>query len=414
MEKEKQVAIVLGGTNPHIELIKNLKTRGYHVILVDYLKAPPAKMFADEHIQESSLDHKAVQRIAREKKAACVLALCVDQANFVAACVSEELGLPAPYGYSIFEQSANKIKMKEKLVKAKIRTSPFQVLHSLNQLNDVRLKYPLVVKPADCGGSKGVRKVSNREELKCAAEEAFNLTQRDSILVEDFCEGLEVSADCFIQNGQAKVLMFREKYIHSHNTGTVLASYASVSPVLLSTGAETEISHAIQSIADNFNLETTPLLVQFIVNEDRASVLEFAPRIGGGLNFRTIPLKTGIDIIQASVNAWLGKSVELNECLYNGYVSTNHVYALPGLFGEVRNYQRLLRDEVITEIYIHKARNAIIGKSMSSSDRVASFIVKADTKQELFNKMDLAFDTLDVLDINGKSVLHREVGFLKR
>ena len=52
---DKPVALVLGGTNPHIELIKQLKERGYYVVLVDYLDNPPAKKYADIHEQESFL-----------------------------------------------------------------------------------------------------------------------------------------------------------------------------------------------------------------------------------------------------------------------------------------------------------------------------------------------------------------------
>ena len=56
----KKNALVLGGTVPHISLIKKLKERGYHTILVDFLSNPPAKTFADEHIQESTLDKEII------------------------------------------------------------------------------------------------------------------------------------------------------------------------------------------------------------------------------------------------------------------------------------------------------------------------------------------------------------------
>ena len=62
-------AIVLGGTYPHSALIQKLKARGYYTILVDYLDHPAAKPFADEHIQESTLDMDKVCQIAKEQKA---------------------------------------------------------------------------------------------------------------------------------------------------------------------------------------------------------------------------------------------------------------------------------------------------------------------------------------------------------
>jgi formate-dependent phosphoribosylglycinamide formyltransferase (GAR transformylase) len=81
------VAIVLGGTSPHIELIKNLKNRGYYVILVDYYENPPAKICADEHLQESALDKDKVLEIAQRRKASLVLSCCVDK--FIPVCSSD-------------------------------------------------------------------------------------------------------------------------------------------------------------------------------------------------------------------------------------------------------------------------------------------------------------------------------------
>ena len=71
-EHNKPVAIVLGGTNPHVTLVEKLKKRGYYTVLIDYLPNPPAAQVADEHLQESTLDKELVAKIAREKHAAMI------------------------------------------------------------------------------------------------------------------------------------------------------------------------------------------------------------------------------------------------------------------------------------------------------------------------------------------------------
>ena len=82
---EKQIALVLGGTVPHMELIRQLKERGYYTILIDYLDNPPAADVADEHIKESTLDEEKVLEIAKQRRASLVISGCVDQAN-ISAC----------------------------------------------------------------------------------------------------------------------------------------------------------------------------------------------------------------------------------------------------------------------------------------------------------------------------------------
>ena len=105
----KPVAVVLGGTFPHITLVENLRQRGYYTILVDYYDNPPAKASADEHLQESTLDKKKVLDIARSRNAELVISACIDQANVTACYVADKLGLPAPYSYETALRVTNKI-----------------------------------------------------------------------------------------------------------------------------------------------------------------------------------------------------------------------------------------------------------------------------------------------------------------
>ena len=94
---EKPVAIVLGGTAPHVLLVDKLHERGYHVVLVDYLSNPPARRVADEHIQASTLDKEKMLEIAKEKKASLIISTCIDQAFSVCCYVAEQLNHPHPY-----------------------------------------------------------------------------------------------------------------------------------------------------------------------------------------------------------------------------------------------------------------------------------------------------------------------------
>src|SRR5690554_5176276 len=118
-------AIVLGGTVPHIALIERLKMRGYYTVLVDYLSDPPAKEYADEHIQESTLDPRIVLEIARNIETDLVISACIDQANAIACYVAERLNLPHPYSYDTALDVTQKHRMKSIMEQAGIPTSDF-------------------------------------------------------------------------------------------------------------------------------------------------------------------------------------------------------------------------------------------------------------------------------------------------
>ena len=123
MSMNKQTAIVLGGTSAHIALIKNLKQRGFYVILADYLDNPPAKEYADEHVQASTLDEQEILALAKERCADLVISACVDQANITACYVMEQLGKTTPYSYETALAITNKGVMKQKMMEYGVPTS---------------------------------------------------------------------------------------------------------------------------------------------------------------------------------------------------------------------------------------------------------------------------------------------------
>jgi biotin carboxylase len=364
---------------------------------------------ADEHVQVSTLDMEGVLSLARARKASLVIATCVDRTNVTAAFVAEQLGLPAPYGYATAEKIANKLTMKQRLAELGVPIPRFQPVRTLEEAERLAVDFPIVVKPIDCGGSKGVRKASDGHELRLAVQEAFKVTRAKEILIEEFCAGVEVSADCFVADGEPHVFLLRQKYVPSAGIAMVLSNYACVCPAPISLAARDKIYRAARNIARGFGLRTTPLLIQFFVDGDDVRVVEFAPRVGGGMNYRLVPLHTGIDIVDLSVAAYFGHKSVLAENEPSGFISDSHVYADPGRFGEVQNQDRLLTEGVVDEFYVHKARGAEIGPSLSSADRVASFIVRAASVEELLRKTRKVFEELIVLDVHGRSIIRRDI-----
>jgi biotin carboxylase len=406
---QNPLAIVLGGTQAHVELIRQLKSRGYRVLLVDYLDAPPAASVADEHSRVSTLAMDEVAALARQRNAALVIATCVDRANVTAAYVAERLALPAPYGHDTAALIANKLTMKQRLVSAGIPTAPFVALQRGAGVGALPFPFPVVVKPTDTGGSKGVRKASNVEELVRAMQEAFAATCAPEVLVERFLEGIEVGADCFVRDGASHVLVLRRKYVMSGRDGEVLATYASVCPAGVTTRAESRITAITRDIARAFGLRDTPLLVQLIVDGDDVRVIELAPRVGGGTNHRQVMLRTGVDLVGAAIDSYLGVASPPVVRDTPGCSASVHLYAKPGRYGEMLGDRALLDEGVVDTFYLHKARGAQIGTSMSSSNRVASFIVAADSREALLRRIRDAVQRLDAVDVDGRSILLRDV-----
>jgi phosphoribosylamine-glycine ligase len=404
----KPVAIVLGGTNPHIALIENLKNRGFYTILVDYHENPLAKNIADEHIRESTLDMDKVLKIAIDKKANLVISTCVDQAHVTACYVGEKLGLPIPYSYKCALDISNKTTMKELMRQGNIPTSNFISLNENDEINLKDLKFPLVVKPSDSNGSKGVRRVDCIKELNQALVDAFNISRCKKAIIEEFIDGQEIGVYCFIADKIVHIITMCQKRKPKTNDDSVIYSIGSISPPKISEVIKTKIQDIANQIAVVFNLANTPLLIQLIVNGDDVKVVEFAPRIGGSLSSRKIKLFANFDIIDAAVNSFFNITVHPAYTKPDFLFSETHIYTEPGIFGEIQNYKELVDNQTVVEFYPNKTRGMQIKSGKASKETAGSFFVKGNSIKEIEDKVRKTLNTVKVLDINGCELSFKE------
>ena len=401
---EKPIAIVLGGTAPHKLLVEKLHERGYYVVLVDYLTNPPAKQLADEHIQASTLDKERVLGIAKEKNASLVISTCIDQANSVCCYVAEKLNLPHPYSYDTSLLVTNKGLMKKRMKEFAVPSSPFILTKNIENVDWNRVSFPCVVKPVDCNSSKGVHRADSPEEAEPYILEAIKLSQTNEAIIEDFCPGDEIQVDCVALDDDADVVMTRSKVKVQFAEGSVLNSVGSIVPAQIPEKVLPELKTIAKNIARGFGLHNTPFFYQAIVTDNKINVLEFAPRVGGGLSYYMIKNFVGFDAVEAAVDSFLGtpinKTYHAPENIYRSCL----LYAKPCTFDHVEGVEELKARGIIQEFLITKSKGDIIDGDMRSSNRVASFIVAATNLDELKDNISLCLRYVRVIDENGNNM----------
>jgi len=405
----KRVAIVLGGTLPHITLIEKLKQRGYYTLLIDYYKEPPAKYAADEHICESTLDLEKVLKISSERKADLVISTCIDQANVTASYVAGKLGLPAPYDYDTALSVTNKVKMKDTMKKNGIPTSKYMFVEDIIELDKEEFRFPVIVKPADSNSSKGIAKAENRDELRIVLQKALDISRIRQAIIEEFVQGTEIGIDCYIQGGKVFVLMTKERRKITCLEDEVQQIYGCIWPATLSEEIEEEIQRAANKIAKAFKLDNTPLMIQAIVNENGLNIIEFGARFGGGESFRIIELSTGFDVINAAIDSFLGNTVKMNYKKPQNYYMENFIYAYRGEFAEVTGKNQLMDKQIIEYLDVYKSKGSQIPPEITSNNRIGVFGVKSPDIEGLFTKLNKAIDIIDVIDVNGRSMMRKDI-----
>lgn len=407
---QKPVALVLGGTSPHVELVRNLQRRGYCTILIDYLEAPPAKSVADAHIRESTLDGDKVLAIAKRLSASLVISTCIDQANLTACYVAERMRLPAPYGYEVALNVTNKLKMKKMMLENNIPTSRYYRIRHVDDCRKNVLSFPLIVKPADSNSSKGVRRADDEKQLHAFIQLALQASRTGEALVEEFVEGIEVGIDAYIRQGKAAIVFSRERSRIPLEFSPLQQIYGSVWPSDLVVREYPRIKSIAENIAKTFSLDNTPLMIQAIVkNDGQVNVIEFAPRVGGGENYKIINLATSIDMVNAAVESFLGLIPSLDARTVDEYWFDNYLYASPGVMGKMVGCEPLLQSGVIEYFNTYKMLGTEVGQGLSSNNRIGVVTIKSQARNDLLGKIRTAVEAVDILDSNGQSIMRRDI-----
>ena len=259
--------------------------------------------------------------------------------------MAEKLNLPHPYSYKTSLDVTNKGLMKRIMLENGIPTSPFMTMSSSDKIDWNAVHFPSVVKPVDCNSSKGVKRVDTQEEAEEAIADAILLSRSHEAILEGFNVGPEIQVDCLATSSGVKVMMTRQKQkIVTGGEGMVLQSYGSVFPAPLDALRKTEIQRVAEMIAMAFDLQNTPFFYQAIITEDGISVLEFAPRIGGGLSYSILKDFGSYDAVEYAIESYLGKELKAVPSIpEDKFLSSILVYAHKGVFDHLEGFESLVQ-----------------------------------------------------------------------
>ena len=316
--------LLLGGAHYLRPVIREAHALGLHVITCDYLPDNAAHKLSDQYLNISILDKDAVLDAARELKIDGVMSFACDPGVVTAAYVAEKLGLPSPGSYE-----ATCILQDKGRFRAFLRDNGFTVpwAHSYTDrqaaLADAKnFTWPCIVKPVDCAGSKGVRRVDSSFELESAIDYALDFSHSGAFIIEQFItqKGYSSDTDCFVKDGVLCYCSFDEQRFdrEAENPYTPAAySWPSSMPQEIQAELRSELQRLMTLLGITtgvFNIETRQ------GTDGRAYIMECTPRGGGNRLSEVLEMATGTKLVQNAVRAAVGLPVDdMSDPVYKGH-----------------------------------------------------------------------------------------------
>ena len=306
--------MLLGGMRYLIPVIEAAHKMGIYVITCDYLPDNIAHKYSDEYCNVSIIDKEAVLENARKLKIDGIMSFACDPGVVTAAYVAEKLGLPSGGPYESICILQNKGKFRKFLEENNFNVPTAKGYKNINEaLNDIDLfHWPVIVKPTDSAGSKGVTKVDNPEKLKDSINYALSFSHSNEFIIEDFLEKEGHSSDCdsFSVDGELKFISFSAQRF-DENCENPYTPAAFSWPSTISQQHQIELKKEIQRLLKLLNMKTSIYNIETReCNDGKAYIMECSPRGGGNRLSEMVKYSTGNDLISYSIKAALGEKIE--------------------------------------------------------------------------------------------------------
>lgn len=385
--KQKKI-MLLGGLRYLLPVIEAAHKQGYYVITCDYLPDNIAHKYSDEYHNVSILDKDAVLQVARELQINGIMSFAVDPGVVTAAYVQDKMGLPAFGPYESVCILQNKDKFRAFLTKHGFNVPKAKGYSSVEEALSEKdaFKWPVIVKPTDSAGSKGVTRVDSVEDLEAALIYALEHSFSKRIIVEEFIkkQGCSSDSDCFSVNGTLKVVSFSaQRFDESAENPYTPAAFSW--PSTMTKEQEAELTSEIQRLLTLLGMKTSVYNIETRMGIDgKAYIMEVSPRGGGNRLSEMLRYATGIDLIKNAVRAAVGDEVEeLEQKDYNGHWAEVILHAnKKGIFESLDIDPKINSRYVVeTDIWIKKGDK--ISTFKGANDTIGTLILKFDSEQQL-------------------------------
>lgn len=210
--------LVLGAMTMHIPLIKRARELGIYVITCDYIPQNEGHKYADEAYYDSTTDFDAVLKLAKKCEVDGVMTYNSDPAALTAAYVSEKLSLKGS-GYCAVEIMSEKDKFRSFLKENGFNTPYFKQYTCIDDFKKEteRFKFPVMIKPVDSSGSKGIVKIESTEGIDKYFANAMQYSRCKRVIIEEYIDryGAQLHGDGYVRDGKLEFIYLGD---HCFNT----------------------------------------------------------------------------------------------------------------------------------------------------------------------------------------------------
>lgn len=385
--------LLLGGGLYQLPLIQEVRARGLRALVLDGDPQAPGLALGDEGRVVNVSDASAVLEVARAVRPRGVASIVSEASVRSVAAVARELALPG-MDPEVALASTDKVIMREKFRRHGLPTPRFGRATSVSDARKLaeEVGFPMVVKPVDSSGSRGVWRVDGVETLGTAVENALQNSASRQVIIESYIEGIECTIEAFTCGGEVHIHgMSVKKRVPFPQCVSIDLTY----PTGFDGATERAVADAARGAVAALGIDNAPSHTEVIVSPDGPVVVEAAARGGGYRIFSDIvPWLSGVNAVAAVVDVALGKRPDVRPRLSRAAVLRFFAPAKTGVVRGVANVEQARQMPGVLEVSIDVRPGSRFGGITRDGERPGYVITLGETRADAVSAADLVEETV--------------------
>lgn len=295
---------VIGANKPLVPFYRQAKKLGCKIYGFAWEKGAVCKDYCEKFYPISFTEKDKILKICKKEKIDGITSFSLESALPTVVYVAQNMGLVSNTE-ECMSLTKDKFTMRERLKECKVPIPRYKHISELKDLDGLGQEYPMIVKPSDSGGSKGVTLVHNDKELKDAFNRAVQFSSSRTVMIEEYVDGREFSVEYISHNGKHYFLQITDKVTSGPPYFIELQHHQ---PADLTTEQESSIKAVVEATLDALKITDSPSHTELkMKNNGEIRIIELGARMGGDyITSDLVRLSTGYDFVKGNIELVTG------------------------------------------------------------------------------------------------------------
>lgn len=411
--------LLIGATSYFIDVIREAKKMGIYTICTDYNPNAIAKKYADKSYDVNTVDHEAILKLAKAENIDGIFVAWSDANLYTAQYVCEQLGMQFYATKEQLDCAVNKDYFKQMCRDHGVPcTKQYHLDETLKREDLDRIEYPVIVKPVDNGGSRGISVCNCEEELTVAFEKALSYSKRKRVIVEQFMEnhGKTISVKYLIRNGVPYLLSVGDRRVLDAHDGKALITSAAIYPASITQHYKETLDEKVRQMLITMGFQNGQLFMEAIPAEDGIYFYEMGYRLSGGITYHITDSLTGINGMRMLINFALSGEMcdeetakRIDPFMQGKAACSFAILMKQGTVTQIKGMEEIRQNENVLDVtQYYKEGMTVEPRDVGNVGQMFARITTiGKNREDLVHVINKIEDTLSILDENGDDMFLR-------